>query len=437
MTTQNYNRATAIGATLVFLVLSLLVADYSTPKRSDPIAQRPSTFFTDPSGARALLLVMRRLLPLAETWRRPLYRLASDGPGNASSLIVADPKLPLGKKELAALERWLNDGGQLILLSRDGWPLGGRVSDENVPAVPSNRAADDAQEGDREFAKKDEPEETVVTFLSRHAPDLRWAKPANFKVEPASGSSIPAGDVKLRWRRSFSSAPGANAVATAGKEILAVEIPVGQGRIIAVADPAMASNGSLRRSDNAVWLVNLVAGWGDGSVLFDEFHHGFGDKPSTATLARAFSTTPWGWCLGQIAIAGLLYIFCYRRRFGRISEPPAAERSSPLDQVDARAGILRAAGAQRLATQLIMQNLFQELSLAHGRTIDIANLDAQAARKLQSQIAPQSVGELRALAAKADRGAKLTEREFVAIGRLAGMILSHHRAHRDPRGPIA
>ena len=93
MTTQSYNRATAIVATGAFLILSVLVANLSTPKQSDPVAQRPSTFFTDPTGARALLLIMRRLLPAAEQWRRPLDQLPHAGSDGASSLIVADPKV--------------------------------------------------------------------------------------------------------------------------------------------------------------------------------------------------------------------------------------------------------------------------------------------------------------------------------------------------------
>ena len=413
MTSQNYNRASAIVTTGGFLILSLLLANLSTPKHSDPVAQRPSTFFTDPTGARALLLVMRRLLPAAEPWRRPLYRLGRDGSTGASSLIVADPKVPLGNNELDALNRWLADGGQLILLSQNGWPLGGRLGAKNESAKQTENSHD---ENDAE------PGDTAATFLSRYAPMLRWAKPTDFRVEPARGSSIPAEEVKLGWRRSFAEIDGAKSIAAANNQTLAVEMKVGQGRIVAIADPTMISNGSLRRSDNAVWLVSLVAAWGDGRVLFDEYHHGFGDKRSAASLAWDFSKTPWGWCLWQIAAAGLLYIFVYRRRFGRVSEPPTLERSSPLDLVDARAGIFRAAGAQRLATQLMVQNLSQELSQAYGRKIDVTTITAQSARNFPSQNFFAQLTDLQGLAAKAERNQPLSEREFIEVGRLTGVM---------------
>ena len=423
MTTQSYNRISAIVATGAFLILSVLLANLSTPKHSDPVAQRPSTFFTDPTGARALLLVMRRLLPGAEQWRRPLHMLPRDGITGASSLIVADPKVPLGTSELAALNRWLADGGQLILLSQNGWPVRGRLGTQNGSAAPAENSNDGA-EGDAR--------EPAATYLSRYAPALRWTKPANFKVEPASGSSIPAEDVKLRWRDSFAEIDGAESIAAADHQTLAVELKVGRGRIIAIADPTMASNASLRRSDNAVWLVSLVAAWGNGRVLFDEYHHGFGDKRSAASLAWAFSKTPWGWCLWQIAAAGLLYIFSYRRRFGRVSEPPTFERSSPLDLVDARAGIFRAARAHRLATQLMVQSLSQDLSQAYGRSVDVTSLGTQAGKRMAIQIFPESLAELQALTAKSERGEKLSEREFIEVGRLTGTIRNGRRDRFHP-----
>ena len=121
MTSQTINRLTAGLATGIFLILSLLLANLSTPQHSDTLLRRPSTFFTDPSGARALLLVMKQLLPAAEQWRRPFHLLPA--PVEASTLIIAGPQRPLGSREVEDLERWLDAGGQLILLTANGWPI--------------------------------------------------------------------------------------------------------------------------------------------------------------------------------------------------------------------------------------------------------------------------------------------------------------------------
>jgi len=400
MTFDKRNWILAGAAIALLFVLAGVLASLSGDRRSDDWLRRPSTYFTDPSGARALLLVMRKLLPAAEQWRKPLTQLPlPDQPRAANTLIVASPLLPLAKAEAAHLDRWLAGGGQLILASSDGWPVRQRSINESR----------DERAGEQE----NKPDGKKTTYLFTHAPALQWSPSRRINTGEVHGPAIPGKSLNIRWQRHFSATGAAKVLAASDNAVLAVELPVGQGRIVAVADPTVLNNRALRAADNAVWLVTLAAAWGNGVTYFDEYHHGFGVQKSAVSLAWAFAKTPWGWCVGQIAAAGLLYIFVYRRRFGRISEAPAATHSNPLELVDARAGIFHAAGAQRLAAQSIMQNLSQELSQAHGRTIDVARL---------SEYAGNSLAELQALAAKTERGEKLSEREFIELGRLAGAM---------------
>lgn len=399
------------GAAIVLLfVLAAVLAALSGERRSDEMLRRPSTFFTDPSGARALLLVIRKLLPAAEQWRQPLTQLPlPDTPHAASTLIVASPLLPLSKAEAAHLDRWLSHGGQLILASSDGWPVRQRTANESGDEPTS-------EQENKSNAKK-------PSYLLGHAPALQWSKSRRINTSEVHGASITSGSLNMRWQQHFSATGESKVLASASNSaVLAVELPIGQGRIVAIADPTVVNNRALRAADNAVWLVTLAATWGNGVVYFDEYHHGFGIKKSAVSLAWAFAKTPWGWCVWQIAAAGLLYVFVYRRRFGRISEAPLPTHSNPLELVDARAGIFHAAGAQRLAAQSIMQNLSQDLSQAHGRAIDVATVSTQLGKPLATQILPENFAALKALAAKAERGETLSEREFIELGRLAGAM---------------
>jgi len=259
------------------------------------------------------------------------------------------------------------------------------------------------------------------TFLSRYAPGLRWSKPGESRSAPGSGASLPAGGITLRQRQSFAGADNAEVIATVGGAPVAVALPVGQGRIVAVADPTMVSNGALRRSDNAVWLVSLAAGWGSGTALFDEYHHGFGEKRSAGALARAFLKTPWGWMILQLAGAGLLYIFLYRRRFGRISEPPLPARASPLELVQARGGFLEAAEARRLAAELIVQEGCRSQLKSRRKISESADL-SEALAICTPASDSRAAARLGALFAKTQRGERLTDREFIELGSGAGEL---------------
>jgi hypothetical protein len=409
MRAQTYNRWTAGIATGVFVIVSGLLASLSTQPSTDSFRQRPSTFFTDRSGARALFLVVKQFLPTAEQWRRPIDFLPLPGaPAAASTLVAAEPARPMSPTEAKHLESWLNAGGQLILFTSNGWPL-------------RRRPASNKLDSDQEPTSEDM--ETRETLLSHYAPALRWHKPDEVNTGRAAGSSIPDGEIVLRWRRSFRNTGGAKVIAAVNNAPVAVEVPVGRGRIVAIADPTMASNSALRRSDNAVWLVGLVAGWGAGKILFDEYHHGFGQKRGAVELTYAFLRTPWGWGFLQLVAAGLLYVFVYRRRFGRIKEPLSPNRASPLELIEARAGVLRVAGAQGLAADLIVQHLCANLSKTHSKTVDAANLSGELAHLAQSRGAAAPATTLHALFARVQKGERLSDREFVELGRTAGEVI--------------
>lgn len=414
MTSQTQNRLTAALATGVFLVVSILLANLSGRPSTDDVQRRRSTFFTDASGARALFLIMKQFLPSVERWRRPVYLLPSTkDPAAPTTLIVAGPTSPISRREADYLDKWLTDGGQLILLNDDDWALGHGSTKDSMPAEASRAPQRDSAQ-------------PPSAFLSRYVAGLRWSEIDRQLTAPAAGSSVPAQDLTLSWRRSFGDTGTAKVIAVADAAKLAVEWPVGQGRIIAIADPSMVSNSALRRSDNAVWLTDLAAAWGNGKTLFDEYHQGFGQKRTTLELTRAFLGTPWGWSVLQIATVGLLYLFAYRRRFGGIREPPAVNRASPLELLDARAGVFQAAAAQSLSADLIIQNLCQSLSQNYGKNIDSTNLRQELAVLNQAR---GGTGEtLQSLYAKVQTGQRLSEREFVQLGRCAGEIIRGSRS---------
>jgi hypothetical protein len=122
-------RAAAIAGVVCLLLIAILAA-LSTNPSDDVLQRRPSTFFTDPSGARGAYLLLQRILPLVEQWRSPFTELQRDSRPRLSTLIVMGPGTPLGRADAVALDAWIAAGGQLILASASGWRVP-KTSDES------------------------------------------------------------------------------------------------------------------------------------------------------------------------------------------------------------------------------------------------------------------------------------------------------------------
>jgi hypothetical protein len=288
------------------LLLIVAIAMLSPKPMNDAILRRPSTFFTDPGGARAVYLVLQRVLPSAGQWRLPLKELKKPSGKAIGSLIVMRPE-PLGQSEATALDEWISSGGQLILASNSDWVI--QASARNP----------------------------VKNFLGRH--DISTS---------VSGRSVEGAVIKS----------------------------VGRGRIIYVPDDYAFSNSNLGKTDNAVWLAERCSEWG-GGALFDEYHLGFTEQRGLISLLALFVVTPWGLVCAQLSLAGLIYIFGCKRRFGQPLQELPVERTNPIETVQALAGLFKTARARALAARSMQQHLNAYVSSILGYRIDLMDAGAR------------------------------------------------------------
>lgn len=310
MSKLSANTRVATLAVTVCVVLIFLISLLSTERASDVVLSRPSTFFTDSTGSRALYLVLEQLLPPGTVgqWRRPLTLLDAS---RRSTLIVMGPVARLGPADADALDRWLEAGGQLILATSDPWEIA-----SGEPESAGTNARED--------------------FGSRHG---------IFHPEDLSGEAALA--------------------AAETRE-------VGLGRIQYVADAHAFSNARLREDESAIWLAQRVSEWG-GPVWFDEFHQGFGVSRSLFSLMGAFLVTPWGLACLQLGLAGLVYLVGYKKRFGAPVDPLKEERTSRIETAEALGGLFRAADARALAVKAIDQYVAASLSDDLGYRVDLGD----------------------------------------------------------------
>lgn len=193
-----------------------------------------------------------------------------------------------------------------------------------------------------------------------------------------------------------------NAIGDSADAPVVVGLPLGLGRVAVVADPELLRNDLVRGRDGEYGLLPIrLLEWlspdGRRAIVFDEYHHGFGEQPSLAraTLRLMTETAP-GRALAQLTLATLLLLLAAATR-GLV--PPSrrrTERRSPLEHVGALARAYEQVEATRTATRRMVHGLRRRHATGAARALDDeAYLHAIAAR--HPALAPEVERALTAL----------------------------------------
>jgi len=368
---------TAIVATGVCAILIAAITLLSIDSSNDFVNRRPSTFFTDRTGTRALFLILQQIMPATEQWRRPFSELPSQSASSRSTLIVMSPDDALTETEAAQLDRWIAAGGQLILVTNKEWRI-------RKPARSEKPA-------------KEEDEFIAQGYLARNG------------LQPKADIS------------------GEDAVAAA------VIKSKGAGRIVFVSDPYAFSNETLGTTDNAVWITARTSEWSD-AILIDEYHHGFGKRRDMLPLVGTFLISPWGFVCMQLALAGAIFMLGTRRRFGSPIEELPLERTSPIEAVEALGGLFETARARVLSVRTIHQFLNVQLTALFGYAIDLSNPAVRERIASRSSLRREELDSYAAAVKQAINGEMLSDAELVRIAREATSIsrsFSHGNARQQ------
>lgn len=134
----------------------------------------------------------------------------------------------------------------------------------------------------------------------------------------------------------------------AGDRHLAVVFTVGEGRVVLFSDTASVGNQGLALFDNADIVIGQT---GTGTVMFDEFRHGFTEQGSTGLLDAAPAS--WSHTLRLLGIALLIALIAYGRRFGPPEPQGRSFVPSRRQLIDSVASTLRRTGSPVQATEPI------------------------------------------------------------------------------------
>ncbi len=330
------------GTIALFTAVSLLVrATTSFDYTRDHASTR-----TNPWGTKAWRELLERSDVTTQTWTQPLTGLTDE----VGFLVLLDPVEPIEADERAALERWVRNGGRLVIAPfayREATTITGRSARVATEQTLEEFAVRAVQTGD--------PGATVAP-----AADVELTADLTGVEVPTEGrlqvvEQAPAEDV-------LQSAEVLLADASGGA--VAVAVTHGRGTVLALCEAEMLANATLPKADNVVFAANLVfAGGAPEAVYFDEYHHGFaggeGVLAGPEVDATPFHTT----ALALLGVA-LIYTIGRSRRFGAAVRRSDDSRRSSADYVRALAQIYARAGAGRPAATMLAAGLRRRIAAA-------------------------------------------------------------------------
>jgi hypothetical protein len=345
---------------LVFVVIVGIDAYQKIRRQPGP----PSTYNAASAGYKALYLWLRELGVPAKRWESPLTEL----PREAGVLLMMSPRLGPGPGEVKALEKWVRDGGTLVLVSspwnafaepfgfemkmrpldsghglrpralardgvrNEGEPSRGRPERSAAESKGDEVGAPGSARGDPLHDQKKEEESPSF----QPGPYIRGQRTIKSKIHPGIDSQRP--EAIVHARDAF------------GNLIVAVEER--RGRVIMIADPSLFSNLHLREGDHARLALDLLlTHLGEGVLLIDEYHHGYGRVTSVA--AYLFQSEAFVPMLQAMFLLLMLWAAA-GRRFGPPRPLPRETERSSMEYARAMAQLFQRVKARRLALESVL-----------------------------------------------------------------------------------
>lgn len=345
-----------------------------------------TTYSSGPSGTRGLWQLLHQL-----GWRTGRRVVPLTGPlDTAAVYAVLAPPLPLTTNEVHTLLDAVRRGAGAIVVPRASTPLADSLHLEQSPASFIPYIIVDSTTPDADAADSSGDDADAMARASNGALTALWYY---FRQT----APLPAGTVTFLavHDREHQARPAV------------LGMPLGRGRLVAVADPRIFRNALVRQGDAAVLDTRLVE-WlttsPHSAVVFDEYHNGFGDHGSLRrALEHAMLGTPAGRMLTQAIVAGLALLLVLGARAVPPSPRTRVERREPMEHVGALARAYEEIGATRTAARRLLRGLRRRhpfggraaadddsfLDAVENRHPVLANDIALIRRALRQPLAPQ------------------------------------------------
>jgi hypothetical protein len=370
-------RATAIVGLVAFIIVTVLLGIATAGRgEAENIPQPPSTYLAGPGGASALAEGLTRLGAKVDRSRRPWRSLAPDA--DSSLFVVLGPSARISARDAERLVDRSRDVGPVLIAGRRagtllacwGWKVVSRGEDSIRVTEPGRPPAADAA--------------WVTDIL---VPDTREVDSTSTEtIAPAAACGPVVGRLDT-------------ILVTAGRRPVLLRVTPRFGFPAYLASESdLFTNRVLRQTAGGPFALSLLRGAG-AHVVFDEFHHGYGDGGNLAEAVLDWSKrSPWGWSAWQLILVGLVALVAAMVRFGPVRSVIRRTRRSPLEHVRALATALQAARGHDVAVELLVRGLRRRLSRdGHAGREPAAEWLASLAERTRSPRVRAAAGRLRDL----------------------------------------
>jgi len=339
--------------------------------------EMPTTYSAGSAGAKAAYLLLAASGYRVQRWERPLEELPA---GDSTTLIVAEPENAASAGTRVALERFVEQGGTVIVTGGSG---GFFVAGEGN------------------------------NFDFRHAiPDLiaglTWER-----IASASPSAITraAPEITLAPQAYWYEDRRATTLYGTQEKPRVIKYERGNGRLIWWASATPLTNAGLREPGNLEFFLACIGDRGR-LVLWDEYSHRHSRSDVRSRRGSRFM-----WIGGQAAAMVAALLLTYSRRSGPIVVSKAENRLSPLEFVRTLGAVYRRAGAASVAVDIGYERFRYQLTHQLGIASTSSNEHIERAAMRRWNLEDRALGDLLRSCEAAREDADLSANTAMALTR--------------------
>ncbi len=292
--------------------------------------------------------------------------IINDIPQDTGIIFILCPEIRLSSEEKISINKWIQSGGTLVYgnnirhLIDHSFPANYDYSEDTLFLDDHQLFIITSEISDNEIPvvleSSDEDDGVKVAVINPESDDLIFMKVnqihSPFFFHDDSLKQIYFSVPKKESDEGDETGVEWDVLASDNNMPSIVCMKSGEGRIIAIANPLIFSNGFLESGDNILFAYNLMNSLPDGrTVLFDEYHHGF-----STIEQRSILETGWGRALAMILIVGIIAIYAKAVRFVPPRAVPPPQRRSQVEYLRSMAQILRKAKALKVISRIMLRD---------------------------------------------------------------------------------